>query len=786
MPTRQACLHGDVVALTAGPRPRLLPAHASSACPALAARMRIRARAALACAVLLAGMAMGTDAHAADAPPVEAGEPDCVGLVLGGGGARGAAHIGVLKVMEREHVPVCDIAGTSMGAIVGGLYASGYTPQELETLVGTLDWADLFVDDPPRDQQPMHRKDGDFRYLLDLEIGFNNGKVVLPGGLVQGQKLLILLRRLTLSSWNVHDFDQLPIPFRAVAADIGTGEKVVFDHGELALAIRSSMSVPGAFAPLKVDGRLLVDGGMVDNVPVDVVRAMGARRLIVVNVGSPLHEESALTNPVVIMDQMISALMKEKTERQLATLGPDDLLITPELGDLTAAQFNRGAEAIRQGELAAEAALPQIRRYAVDPARYTAYRQRQRKREFDPGLISFLDVAEGQSPAARRSVENALASNVGKPLDVDALEADLGLAYGSNHFQQLDYRLVERDGKQGIEVRSMERPWSVFGRMGFQLSDDFDGRNSYLVSAEVTATNLNRFGAEWLNIIRAGEISGLHSQFHQPLGEGSPFYLQPSLILQNEVFPLWKDGQQLAEYKVNERSLGVALAYTPDTRFRISANVVGGRDRGDRLIGSPVDFQRDTQPFAGVIYTATWDSLDNIDFPTRGLRVNASLETYRTWGGADIKDDVARLTVDWAHAWGRYHLLLGAYLASSIDDTHYFRTQQFMGGFLNLSGFHERAVFGNQSALLRSVVYRRTGDTSQLFSLPLFVGASLELGNAWLDRSLVDADDLIVAGSLFTGVDTPLGPMFLAYGYNERGEGSWYLTFGSLLRPREP
>lgn len=736
--------------------------------------------------LLSVGTAWSHPALAASSPAATTSEPPCVGLVLGGGGARGAAHIGVLKVMEREHVPVCQIAGTSMGAIVGGLYASGYTSEELENLIGTLDWADLFVDDPPRDQQPMHRKDGDFRYLLDLEIGFSNGKVVLPGGLVQGQKLLILLRRLTLSSWNVHDFNKLPIPFRAVAADIGTGEKVVFDQGELALAIRSSMSVPGAFAPLNVDGRLLVDGGMVDNVPIDVVRDMGASRLIVVDVGSPLHEESALTNPVVIMDQMISALMKEKTQRQLATLGPDDILITPELGDLTAAQFNRGGEAIRQGELAAEAALAQIRRYSVDPATYAAYRERQRKRDFDPLLVSFLDVVEGKSPAARASVENALASNVGKPLDLDALEEDLGMAYGSNHFQQLDYRLVEREGRQGIEVRPMERPWSVFGKLGFQLSDDFDGRNSYLVSAEITATNLNRFGAEWLNIIRAGEISGLYSEFHQPLGEGSPFYVQPSLSFQNEIFPFWRDGEQLAEYKVNKRALGLALAYTPDTRFRVSANIITGQDRGDRLIGSPLDFERDKQPFAGIVYSTTWDSLDNIDFPTRGLRVTASLEAYRTWGGTEIKDDVARVTVDWAHAWGRYHLLLGAYLASSVDDTHYFRTQQFMGGFLNLSGFHERAVFGNQSALFRSVAYRRTGDTSQLFSLPLFVGASLELGNAWLDRGLVDADDLILAGSLFTGVDTPLGPMFLAYGYNEEGQGSWYLTFGSLLRPRTP
>lgn len=728
-------------------------------------------------------LACATAPLLATAMPAEPAPADCVGLVLGGGGARGAAHIGVLKVMERERIPVCRIAGTSMGAIVGGLYAAGYTTDELETLIGTLDWNDLFIDDPPREQLPMRRKDSDFRYLLNVEIGYADGKVVMPSGLVQGQKLLLLLRRLTLSTWDVHDFDVLPIPFRAVAADIGTGQRVVFDHGDLALAIRSSMSVPGAFAPLHVDGHLLVDGGMVDNVPIDVIRDMGAQRLIVIDVGSPLHDKAALTNPVAIMDQMIGALMQEKTERQIATLQPTDLLIRPELGDITASQFNRGAEAIAVGERAAEQALPRLRGYSVDAATYAVYHARQRKREFDPALIAFLDVGKAQSAVATNSVKRALDDQVGKPLDVDSLERDLGSAYGANRFQQIDYRLVQRGNQRGLEIIPAERPWSVFGKLGFQLNDDFNGRNSYLISAEITATNLNRWGAEWLNILRAGQTSGLHSEFHQPLGQSGDFYVQPMLNLQSESFPLWRDNEQLAEYRVKQRALGVGFGWSPDPRFRLSADLVWGRDRGDRLIGNPIDFQEDEQRFAGVIYDATWDSLDNIDFPTRGLRVSAEYRSYNDVGNTDVEGDVASINVDWAHAWGRYHLLLGTYLASAVDDTHAFRTAQFLGGFLNLSGFHERALFGNQSALVRAVAYRRTGDTSRLFSLPVFVGSSLELGNVWSERDAVDVGDLIFAGSLFAGVDTPLGPMFLAYGYNEEGQGSWYLTFGSLLRP---
>lgn len=719
---------------------------------------------------------------AAQSPPAR-NEPACVGLVLGGGGARGAAHIGVLKVLERERIPVCKMAGTSMGSIVGGLYATGYTPAEMENLIETIDWADMFVDDPPRPGQPMRRKDADFRYLLDLEIGYVDGRVVLPVGIVQGQKLLMLMRRLTISTWNVHDFDNLPIPFRAVAADIVTGDKVVFQDGDLALAIRSSMSVPGAFAPVRVGDRLLVDGGMVDNVPVDVVREMGAHRLIVVDVGSPLHKEEALTNPIVIMDQMISALMSNKTERTLATLGPGDVLIRPELGDITAAEFNRGAEAIAIGERAAEAALPRLRALSVDEATYAAYRERQRKRDFDPKLVSFLDVVEGRSPSATRQVERAVADNLDKPFDAERLEKDIGTAYGDGRFQQIDYRLVERDGERGLQIIPAEKPWSAFGKLGFQLDDNFNGRNSYMVSAELTFNDVNTLGAEWRNVMRLGRITGLRSEFYQPFGETGAFYLQPSLELRNESLPLWRDGNQLAEFRINRRQLALQAGFTPQPEWRISAELLRGRDRGDLLIGNPADFSGAQEEYAGIMYNATWDTLDSINFPTRGVRVSADLETYYETMGANVEGNVARLTGDWAQAWGRYHLLLGARLTSALEDDNFFQAQGFLGGFLNLSGFDERALAGNQTALARAVMYRRTGNTSRLFSLPMYVGASLETGNAWTSKDAVDADDLILAGSLFVGFSTPLGPMFLAYGGNDEGESSWYLTFGSLLRP---
>ena len=211
-----------------------------------------------------------------------------VGLVLSGGGARGAAHVGVLKVLEDMHVPIDAIAGTSMGAVVGGLYASGLNARQIEKLMTSINWQDAFRDRPSREDLTLRRKQEDETFLVKFPLGLRGGHVVLPRGLIQGQRLIETLRRLTLPVARISDFDQLPTPFRAVATDLETGEAVVMGSGDLTSAMRASLSGPGVFSPVEREGRLLVDGGIADNVPVDIARAMGVDVVIVVDVGFPL------------------------------------------------------------------------------------------------------------------------------------------------------------------------------------------------------------------------------------------------------------------------------------------------------------------------------------------------------------------------------------------------------------------------------------------------------------------------------------------------------------------
>lgn len=733
--------------------------------------------------VLLLGL-WSAGVLAEPAPP--AADAPCVGLVLGGGGARGAAHVGVLKVLERERIPVCAIAGTSMGAIVGGLYAAGYDAAELERLLTTIDWADMFVDDPPRAQLPMERKQEDFRHLLDLEIGYRDGRLGIPAGLVRGQKLMLLLRRLTLSTWRAERFDQLPIPFRAVAADIVTGKKKVFADGDLAVAIRASMSVPGAFAPVRVGEQLLVDGGMAENVPVDEIRAMGGRPMVVVDVGSQLLKEDALTNPAVVLDQVITALMAEKTARSLATLGDGDVLLQPALGDITAADFHRAAEAMAIGERAAEAQLPRLRALALAPVPYAALRARQRHRDFDPGLLAFLDVEPGQTPSATRRVAWATETLVGQPFDVSAVERSIGNAYGDGRFETIDYSLQQREGRAGLLVRPQQKPWAASGRVGLQLDDDFNGRSDYLLSAELVFNDVNRIGGTWRNLVQLGRITGVRSEIYQPFGERGAFYLRPALEVRSESLPLWQQGDQVAEYRLLRREFDIGLGYSPQPAWRMELALIGGRDSARLDVGGAGVVQDRSESFAGLRAGATWDTLDSIDFPTRGGRAYLELVSLQPWAGTAADGEVARASVDWALAWKRYHLLLGARVASALeDDASGFRSQTFLGGFLNLSGFAERSLVGSQAALTRAVFYRRTGDTSRLFSLPLYVGASVEAGNVWNSRSQFGRGSAVVGGSVFGGLDTPLGPVFLGFGRNSSGADSWYLSFGSMLR-QEP
>ncbi len=716
--------------------------------------------------------------------PLAAAQTDCVGLVLGGGGARGAAHIGVLKVLERERVPICRIAGTSMGSIVGGLYASGYAPEEIERVLLAVDWKDVLSDDPPRADFPMRRKNDTLRYLLNFRLGFRDGKIQLPRGVIQGQKLLLLLRRLTLHTWNTDHFDGLSIPFRAVATDIARGEAVVFDKGDLALAIRASMSVPAAFAPLRVDGKLLVDGGIVNNVPVDIVREMGAHHLIVVDVGAPLLEDKDLNSPFAITMQMLDVLMKQRTADVLRGMALTDVKIQPDLGDIGSADFDRAAETIAPGEAAALAAVSQIRRFSLTPEAYAQYRARHRKRAFDAPMIAYLDVLSERSKTSGY-VMRRLDSLPGERLDLDRVEASIGAAYGLGNYERIAWRPVSRDGEFGVEVLPVDKGWGPnFITFGLQISDDFEGRNDYQLGAEYTMTGLNRFGGEWRSRLELGRITGLRSEFFQPFGERGQYFAFPYVEYRALDQSLSVDGAVVSLFRFGRASAGFDLGFEPSVNWRIYGGLFRGHGRARTEVGSGQFRQQISGNIGGYRLGLIRDTIDDGNFPGAGSRGEISVIAESFALGSDGNGDIVDIQWDKALSHGPDRFLLGARLHASFGEPNLFDALGTLGGFTNLSGFAERELLGEHSSLFRAIYYRQLGGDG-LFSVPAYVGFSAEAGNVYEDRNaMISLDNLIWAGSIFVGVESPFGPVFLGYGRADSGDSSFYLNFGTLLRPR--
>jgi NTE family protein len=385
-----------------------------------------------------------------------------IGVALGGGGARGIAHVRILRQLEALHIPVDCIAGTSAGALVGALYASGSSPEQIEKVVLETQWMAMFSDTLPRRDRSLRRKADDYAQLAPIGIGLGGeGKrVQLAGGVSQGEKLIGLFERATGGSRVSSDFDALSIPFRAIATDLNSGEAVVLSHGSLPMAMRASMSLPGIFRPVAIDGRVLLDGGVANQVPIDVVRAMGADRVIAVDVGTPLSALDRDASLVDVIGQLSGFLTTRNAAQQLSTLGPQDLLIAPELtGKVATGDFDKAPEALQIGQQAAERAAPALRAFSQPPEIYQRWLAAREQRAVHGAAadIAFIEV-DNHTGYADALLLSYLPLEVGRPLDSKAMQAGLLRAYGMDTLASISYEQVERDGQVGVVVSAYENP----------------------------------------------------------------------------------------------------------------------------------------------------------------------------------------------------------------------------------------------------------------------------------------------------------------------------------------
>lgn len=704
-----------------------------------------------------------------------------VGLVLGGGGARGAAHIGVLKELERQRIPVDAIVGTSMGAIVGGLYATGMSAEDLEYLVGSLDWAAALSDKPDREDLSFRRKQDDSQVPIDFEFGLSGSELVLPRGAIQGQKLDLLLRKLTLGVSHISDFDNLPIPFRAIASDIERGDIWVMNKGDLAQSIRASMSVPGVFAPVRIDDRLLVDGGIVGNLAVHVMQEMGVDIIIAVDVEFPLYGPEELGSALTISEQMLTILIRKETLRQIDRLGERDILIRPELGTFASTNFGEILDAIEPGQVAAREQATKLKTLSLDKPVWDEYLANRPRPVAPASHLAFVRVIH-DGELAPRVLTSKLSVAAGDPIDHAVLADNANRLYGLGLYEQVGYELIDDGSGTGVEYHARTKSWGPnLVQFGVSLEDDFEGSTSVNLDARMTRTGINRLGAEWRNDLRLGTDPKLFSEFYQPLNVDSRLFFAPHIHMEQSNINAFAADATIARLRVSEAEAGLDLGRELGRIGEFRVGVYRGLGEARIKVGDPalpnIDFNT-----GGAFARLRFDSFDNARFPRRGLRSDIRWTLSRPGFGADLRFETieGEATQTWSR--GKNSLQLGLSYATTLESDSGFQDFFPMGGFLRLSGLERGEIAGPHAALAKLVYYRRIGDTSGFLDTPVYLGMSAEKGNVWLTRSEMSFDSMIVNGSVFAGFDTFLGPVYLAAGFAEHGQSNFYLFIGAPPR----
>jgi NTE family protein len=700
-----------------------------------------------------------------------------IGLVLSGGGARGAAHIGVLKVMEELRVPIDYIAGTSMGAIVGGLYAAGMSPERIEKELLAIDWNDAFLDSPPRREREYRRKYDDGAFLVKFQLGFRDGKFLLPKGLSSGQKLGLILNRLTLPVSSINDFDELLVPYRAAATDIENGEVVVLKSGELYEAMRASMSVPGAFTPYEIGGRLLVDGGLVNNLPIDVVKEMGAETVIAVEISSPYADPDELRSILEISDQVFRIMTRGNTDRGLTELGPSDIVIAPDLGDMSAADFAATGQAIGIGEEGARQAADALRRLSVSEREFQGFLTSQRRSEWDPPVVHRIAI-ENESYVSNGIVERRINQSTGAPLDPGAIEEDISRVFGLGEFEQVTYHVEEDSQENLLRLRLKGKSWGPnYIRFGLTLADDSDGNSVYNLLVSHSRTQINRFGAEWKNEFQVGSQKRIATEFYQPLDYGGHFFVSAMAGFE-EMFSF----QNLSGIASRYRMRSVTSELTAGIQFgklgQIRAGLLSLRLRAEPTDGAGALLGLRIRD-GGFFTQLRIDTFQNINFPTSGASAEAKYTKALDRYGSDWTYEKLEVGVMRAVSYSKNTLLtilrVGTGFGTDIPGHNDFD----LGGFLNLSGYARGEISSSQGGVLALVFYRQiAGLPNSAIGNAVYVGGSLEMGSIWDGSGPFRFSDQAYGGGIFMGFDTILGPIYIGQGFGDAGRTVSYFYLG--------
>ncbi|MDC8760454.1 patatin-like phospholipase family protein [Janthinobacterium fluminis] len=727
-----------------------------------------------ACALPLSHAA-AQDAAPADAP---AARPR-VGLVLSGGGARGLAHIGVLRVLRDMRVPVDIVVGTSMGGVIGGAYAAGASVADLERMARDTSWDRVVADRQARDDLAFRRREEDQLLPSRIEFGLSRDGVSLPPAAAGNAALELALNRLLPDAMRDRPVNSLPLPFRSVASDLITGELVELDDTPLFLSVRASLAVPGVFAPVRIKQRLVVDGGLVRNLPVDMARAMGAEIVIAVNVGTPLAPEKELGSAIGVAQQMLQILTEQNVQRSIRELGPGDILLAPDLNGISFLDFGKQERAMRAGAEAARALALRLAPLALPEREYAA---------LEALRLAAPVLADVALPLARLEVQS------GGGINERALAAQSGLVegsavtreevrragarlYGRGDLARVETEVSDAGDQRSVLIKATPSEWAGSRlRVGLELGSDFNDNNKFALKVMHVASSLNAWGAEWRTIGRIGTERSIETQWWQPLGAGSPWYIAPSLRYSSAVGDKFMDGLRNYRYAYDLNSATLALGRGLGSYGDVQIGIRRNQGRARQVIPEmTAGMQTGLATDRYIAYRI--DTLDSLAFPTRGFMLDAtwasSVDSGAERGPAERRTAVTALSAFHTENWAGHVYAEWARGQSGAAPLQ-------LGGFLRLSGVQENSIEGRSVLLSRLVMARRIGAVPSTLGGAIRAGFSLEAGGAFDQSEPWQRGRFTQSVSAFLSVDTRFGPFYAGAGASKRGTGTFYLFLGPI------
>jgi len=709
------------------------------------------------------------------AQPTVAPRPK-IGVAFEGGGALGLAHIGVLQWLEEHRVPIDYIAGTSMGGLVGGLYSTGMRPAEIHELMSKVDWRQTLGGQVPFNSLSYRRKEDRRTFQNNLEFGLRNG-FSLPSGLTSDKDITFFLDRETLLYSEVKSFDDLPIPFRSVATDLTNGKVFVFKDGPLGEALRASMSLPALFPPVQSDHSLFADGGLLNNLPVDVVKQMGADIVIAVYLRTSPFQRQTNQSMLNVLNRSISVMV---AANELHSLETADVVISVDLDGFTSSDFTAGEQIIPRGYEGAARKSVLFARLGVDEPGWQQYlAAREARRIHTIATPEFVQVT-GVDGQLAHDIEKTLANNLGKPVDTNRLERDINLISGQGRFYGFSYRMTEQGGRKGLLLRGNEKEYAP-PLLNFGLQ--FDGSDidnvRFTMNARVTAMDVGGSRSEWRSDFSAGSTWGLSTEYYRPLSSSSNWFVAPRAAGISGPLDLYNHNIHLAEYTRRQIGGGLDLGYAIDRFSEIRLGYDASYLHASLRVGDPSVLPT---PFGRLGTTSiryNFDRLDNPVIPRSGQILSLRAQWNDASPGANAGFPLSEMYFGIIHPISQRG---SVFVQGSGGSTFGFHDtgipQFFLGGQGRLSAYGTNELRTDQYWLAR------IGYEHELFRLPLVLGNKVyatgvyEFANSYRAPG---ASRIPTDVSIGIVMDTFLGPLSLGGSYGDSGHHKVYFLLGRFF-----